>query len=168
MPYERLLSEKLWKPLGNKTAYLWLNRPGGEAHVDAGLFSAPTDWMNVGVLMLQRGKWNGRQLVPASFIDEMMKPSATNPNFGFMYLGSPFAPVRKMATDERVTYVVKSAEPFAADDVAYIDGYGGQRAYIIPSRRMVIVRIGDVARDWDNSRLVNIVLGASAPRAAAE
>jgi hypothetical protein len=33
---------------------------------------------------------------------------------------------------------------------------------------MVIVRIGDVARDWDNSRLVNLVLGAPAPRAAAE
>ena len=168
MPYERLLSEKLWKPLGNKTAYLWLNRPGGEAHVDAGLFSAPTDWLNVGVLILQKGRWNGRQLVPASFIDEMMKPSPTNANFGFMYLGSPFAPVRKMATDERVTYVVRSAEPFAADDVAYIDGYGGQRAYIIPSHRMVIVRIGDVARDWDNSRLVNLVLAASVPRAAAE
>ena len=89
----------------------------------------------------------------------MIKPSPTNPNFGFMYRGTPFAPVRRMATDPRVTYVVKSAEPFAADDVVYIDGYGGQRVYVIPSRRMVIVRIGDVARDWDNSKLVNILIG---------
>lgn len=168
MPYQRYLSVRLWKPLGNKTAYLWLNRPGGEAHVDAGLFSAPTDWLNVGRLILDRGRWNGRQLVPAAFIDEMRKPSATNPNFGFMYLGSPFAPVRRMATDPRVTYVVKSAEPFAAPDVAYIDGYGGQRVYVIPSRRMVIVRVGDVARDWDNSRLVNLILGGAAAGTAAE
>jgi CubicO group peptidase (beta-lactamase class C family) len=164
-PYQQYLSRKLWQPLGNKTAYLWLNRPGGEAHVDAGLFSAPTDWINVGVLLLQEGKWKGRQLVPRSYVREMMKPSATNPNFGFMYLGSPFAPVRRMSADPRVTYVVKSAEPFAADDVAYIDGYGGQRSYVIPSRQMVVVRIGDVAREWDNSRLVNILLREPAKRA---
>ena len=159
MPYERYLSERLWKPLGNKRAYLWLNRPGGEAHVDAGLFSTPTDWLNVGILLLQDGKWRGRQLVPASFIAEMRRPSATNPNFGFMWLGSPFAPARRLATDKRVTYTVHSVAPFAAADVSYIDGYGGQRAYVVPSRGLVVVRMGDVARDWDNSRLVNIVLG---------
>jgi CubicO group peptidase (beta-lactamase class C family) len=163
MPYQDYLSRRLWKPLGNQRAFLWLNRPGGEAHVDAGLFSAPTDWLNLGVLILQNGRWQGRQLVPASFIAEMRRPSATNPNFGFMYLGSPFAPERRMATDPRVTYTVKSAEPFAAEDVAYIDGYGGQRVYIVPSRKLVVVRLGEVAREWDNSRLVNLVL-AGTPR----
>jgi CubicO group peptidase (beta-lactamase class C family) len=161
-PYQDYLSRKLWQPLGNHDAYLWLNRPGGEAHVDAGLFSAPEDWLNVGVLLLQKGQWRGRQLVPAAHIEQMRKPSPTNPNFGMMYLGSPFAPVRRMATDERVTYVVKSAEPFAADDVFYVDGYGGQRVYVVPSRDLVVVRIGDVAREWDNSRLVNLVIGGMA------
>jgi CubicO group peptidase (beta-lactamase class C family) len=160
-PYHEILSENLWKPLGNKQAYMWLNRPGGEAHVDAGLFSAPTDWLNVGILLAQNGRWKGRQLVPASFIAEMRKPSATNPNFGFMYLGSPFAPVRRMATDPRVTYVVKSAEPFAAEDVFYVDGYGGQRVYVVPSKNLVVVRIGEVTREWDNSKLVNLILAGA-------
>jgi CubicO group peptidase (beta-lactamase class C family) len=167
MPYERYLSEKLWKPLGNKQAFLWLNRPGGEAHVDAGLFSAPTDWLNLGILILNKGKWRGRQLVPASFVAEMQRPSKPNPNFGFMYLGSPFAPVRTMATDPRVTYTVKSAEPFRVDDVSYIDGYGGQRVYISPSLGLVVVRIGGVARQWDNSKLMNLVvdgIGRKPPR----
>ena len=157
-PYPAYLSEKLWKPLGNRTAFVWLNRPGGEAHQDAGLFSAPADWLNVAQLILDEGMWKGRRLVPRSWIAEMRRPSPTNPNFGFMYLGSPHAPVRRMATDERVTYVVKSAEPFLTQDVTYIDGYGGQRAYISPSRKLVVVRMGDVARDWDNTRLVNAVL----------
>jgi CubicO group peptidase (beta-lactamase class C family) len=158
MPYERYLSEKLWKPLGNKRAFLWLNRPGGDAHVDAGLFSAPTDWLNLGILLLNEGRWNGRQLVPKSFVAEMRRPSKPNPNFGFMYLGSPFAAVRTMATDPKVTYVVKSAEPFRVDDISYIDGYGGQRAYISPSLRLVVVRIGAVAREWDNSKLMNLII----------
>ena len=164
MPYQDYLSAKLWRPLGNRDAYLWLNRPGGEAHVDAGLFSSPEDWLNVGVLLLQKGKWRGRQLVPAAHIAEMLKPSPTNPNFGMLYLGSPFVPVRRMATDERVTYVVKSAEPFAAEDVSYIDGYGGQRVYVVPSRDLVVVRIGDVAREWDNSRLLNLVIAGISER----
>jgi len=158
LPYEKHLAEKLWKPLGNKRAFLWLNRPGGEAHVDAGLFSAPTDWLNLGILLLNEGQWRGRQLVPRSFVAEMRRPSKPNPNFGFMYLGSPFAPVRTMATDPRVTYVVKSAEPFRVDDVSYIDGYGGQRVYLSPSLGLVVVRIGAVARQWDNSKLVNLIV----------
>lgn len=165
--YQSYLSRRLWRPLGNQTAYLWLNRPKGEAHVDAGLFSAPTDWLNVGILLLNQGKWQGRQLVSESFVAAMHTPSATNPNFGFMWLGSPFAPARRLATDDRVHYTVHSAEPFAANDVFYVDGYGGQRVYVVPSQRLVVVRIGDVAREWDNSKLVNLVLRgvpAASPR----
>ena len=166
MPYERYLSTRLWRPLGNKRAYLWLNRPGGETHVDAGLFSAPTDWLNIGILLLDQGKWHGRQLVPAAFVAAMRQPSAPNPNFGFMWLGSPFNPARRLATDPRVTYTVKSAEPFLAEDVGYVDGYGGQRVYVVPSAGLVVVRIGGVARNWDNSKLVNILLrGIDRPQA---
>lgn len=158
-PYTEYLSEKLWKPLGNRSARVWLNRPGGEPHLDASLFAAPADWLNIGVMLLNRGKFGGKQIVPASFIDELRRPSATNPNWGFTYLGHPHAPVRRMATDERVTYVVKSSEPFDAEDTYYLDGYGGQRIYVVPSRDLVVVRVGEVARDkWDNSKLPNIVM----------
>jgi CubicO group peptidase (beta-lactamase class C family) len=161
--YADYLSEKLWQPLGNKTAYLWLNREGGESHQDAGLFSAPTDWLNVGTLLLNKDMFAGRQLVPSAWIDEMRKPSATNPNFGFMYLGSTHAAERRMATDKRVTYTVKASEPFLADDVSYVDGYGGQRVYVVPSKELVVVRVGDFARDYDNAKLVNILIRGIIP-----
>jgi CubicO group peptidase (beta-lactamase class C family) len=156
--YADYLTEKLWQPLGNKTAYLWLNRAGGESHQDAGLFSTPTDWLNIGELLLNNGNFAGRELVPAAWIAEMRKPSATNPNYGFMYLGSPYAAERRMATDKRVTYTVKSSEPFLADDVSYVDGYGGQRVYVVPSKQLVVVRIGEVERAYDNAKLVNTLL----------
>ncbi len=156
-PYQTYLSEKLWKPLGCRTAYLWLNRPGGEAHQDAGLFCSAVDWLNVASMMEAGGVAGGRRIVPASWIGDMRTPSKANPNFGFMWLGSPYLASRLLTDDPRVHYAVKAAEPFAADDVAYIDGYGGQRAYMSPSKRLVVVRIGEVARDWDNSRLFNAV-----------
>ena len=156
--YEEYLSAKLWKPLGNKTAYLWLNRPDGEAHQDAGLFSAPTDWLRLGVMLLQGGKFGDQRIVPSEWIDMMRQPSAANANFGFTWLGSPYLPARRLATDPRVTYTVHASEPLAADDVYYVDGYGGQRVFVVPSLDLVVVRIGAVARDnWDNSRLVNLI-----------
>ncbi|MDX2145774.1 MAG: serine hydrolase [Rhodospirillaceae bacterium] len=156
--YQDYLSERLWRPLRNHDAFLWLNRPGGEAHQDAGLFSTAGDWLNLGVMMLDNGSFDGKLIVPPSWIDMMRVPSPANPNFGFIWLGHPYAPERRMASDPRVRYVVRSAEPFAADDVFYIDGYGGQRVYVVPSAELVAVRIGQPDRSFDNSRLVNILL----------
>jgi CubicO group peptidase (beta-lactamase class C family) len=50
------------------------------------------------------------------------------------------------------------AEAFAAADVIYFDGMGGQRVYIVPSEQLVIVRTGAIAMNWDDSRLPNLIL----------
>jgi CubicO group peptidase (beta-lactamase class C family) len=49
--------------------------------------------------------------------------------------------------------------PYLADDVAFFDGGGGHRVYVVPSRRLVIVRTGTVNRaDWDDAALPNAIL----------
>ena len=50
------------------------------------------------------------------------------------------------------------AEPFVADDVLYFDGFGGQRVYVIPSRRLVIVRTGSSTMSWDDAYLPNLIV----------
>ena len=62
------------------------------------------------------------------------------------------------------------SEPFAADDVIYVDGFGGQRVYVVPSRELVIVRTGAAKTDWDDAIIPNAILRAlkPAPAAAAE
>jgi CubicO group peptidase (beta-lactamase class C family) len=50
------------------------------------------------------------------------------------------------------------SEPFAAPDVRFFDGFGGQRVYIVPSLGLVIVRTGNLAMDWDDARLPNLVI----------
>lgn len=42
---------------------------------------------------------------------------------------------------------VPHSEPFAAPDVIYFDGAGGQRLYVIPSKDLVIVRMGKTGID---------------------
>lgn len=155
--YADWLSRRIWQPIGAEDASLWLDRPGGTPHLFCCLQATARDWLRVGELLRNRGRVGNRQVVPASWVDAMGAPSALNPNFGRQYWrGSPYAAERRYAA--KVAMTVKSAEPFDRDDVSFIDGAGGQRVYVVPSERLVIVRIGRPSLDWDDSRLPNLVL----------
>jgi len=156
--YADYLSSRLWKPLGNADAAVWLDRPGGKPHFNSALFATAEDWLNVGKLILDEGKVGRRQVVPASWIATMKTPSATNPNYGMMWLGKPYVSERRYSPDPRYRYKVSASAPYLADDLVYLDGYGGQRVYVVPSKKLVIVRIGLTRRDWDDAALPNAIL----------
>ena len=52
---------------------------------------------------------------------------------------------------------VPSAAPFFLSDTVFFDGFGGQRLYVSQAAQLVIVRIGDVRFDWDDTALPNLV-----------
>ena len=155
--YAEYLSKRLWCPLGNGPASLWLDGEGGQprfyAHLNAGL----SDWARLGELIRHKGKWNGRQVLPAKWITAITAPSAGNPGYGMgVWRGSPYVKDRRYSKESPVT--VPQAEPFLADDVAYFDGFGGQRVYIVPSAGLVIARAGTPGPNWDEGVLVNLAL----------
>lgn len=155
--YADYLSRRLWRPLGAGDARLWLDRPGGSPRTSCCLQATARDWVRIGRLLLDRGRAGRTQIVPADWIARMAAPSALNPNYGWqIWRGSPHLARRGYGASVRVT--IPAAEPFAADDVVYLDGSGGQRVYVVPSKRMVIVRIGAARRDWDDSALPNILI----------
>lgn len=155
--YANYLSKRLWCPLGNGPASLWLDSEGGQprfyAHLNAGL----GDWARLGELIRHKGKWNGKQVLPAKWIAAITAPSAGNPGYGMgIWRGSPYVKDRRYSKESPVT--VPQAQPFLADDVVYFDGFGGQRVYIVPSARLVIARAGTPGPDWDEGVLVNLAL----------
>jgi hypothetical protein len=48
-----------------------------------------------------------------------------------------------------------------ADDIYYIDGFGGQRVYVVPSRDLIVVRTGVSQLDWDDAPLINTIIRAA-------
>jgi CubicO group peptidase (beta-lactamase class C family) len=157
--YARLLSKRIWRPIGGSDAALWLDRPGGTPHYFCCLQATARDWARFGQLLLDRGRVRGRQVIPAAWVRAMAAPGATNPNYGLqLWRGSPYAEVRRYGPSIPLT--VKSARPFLRDDVLFLDGATGQRVYIVPSERLVIVRIGRAAPNWDDSELPNRILAA--------
>ena len=114
-------------------------------------------WLQLGLLHLNEGRIAGHQIVPAAWIAATATPSEHNANYGyFTWLGTEHSEYRyyNRKTSTRVLH----SEPFAAPDVRYFDGFGGQRVYIVPSRQLVIVRAGDISPGWDDAYLPNVII----------
>nr|MCU0759689.1 beta-lactamase family protein [Steroidobacteraceae bacterium] len=156
--YADYVSARLWQPLGAKDATLWLDRPGGTPRAFSYFVARPRDWLRVGVMLAGRGRFEGREILPASWIDAMTTPSPTNPNYGYQaWLGSP--PGGKRRYNRNTSAAITHSAPYLAGDVVFFDGGGGHRVYVVPSRRLVIVRTGAVNRpDWDDAVLPNLLL----------
>lgn len=149
--YAALLSEKLWRPLGAGHAQVWLDAPGGQARAYCCLFATARDWLRLGLLMRQGGRWAGRQIVPGAWLDEMLTPSPLEPSYGLhVWLGTTRPPSRERDW----------SEPFAARDTFMLVGAAEQRVYVIPSHELVIVRLGREAPGWDDPYLPNLLVRA--------
>ncbi|MFH5803439.1 serine hydrolase [Alienimonas sp. DA493] len=90
------LQSRLFEPLGIEKPR-WDQSPQGESIGGYGLFLTTEDVAKFGQLLLQKGEWNGRQLVPAEWVEQATSkqvdndeaPSAGNPDwrqgYGFQF-----------------------------------------------------------------------------------
>jgi CubicO group peptidase (beta-lactamase class C family) len=167
--YAELLSEYIWQPMGGEDALVWLDREGGSAHVSCCLMATAMDWARLGQLMLNRGQLNGREILPARWVDEMIATSTVHPWYGLqLWLGYPRGPNPRSARREAMG-AYDQKEPFLARDVYYFSGHAAQRVYVVPSRELVIVRLGPamglrpLKPGWDNAYLVNTIIRGMTP-----
>ena len=153
--YAQYLSERLWKPAAAQDAYLWSETPDGAPRFYAGLQAVPRDWLNIGIMIAQ----NNGEVLPRSAIDTVLTPSQPNAGYGLgVWLGSPKDGLRAYGPSTNIK--VPSAKPFSLPDTVFFDGFGGQRVYISQEEQLVIVRVGDVRFDWDDTALPNLVAQA--------
>jgi CubicO group peptidase (beta-lactamase class C family) len=75
MPIQDYARRRLFAPLGMRDTRLHVSR--GDAWTYADMETTPRDFARLGLLMLQRGVWSGRQIVPAEWIDASTVPSQT-------------------------------------------------------------------------------------------
>ena len=157
IPLQQLLSDRVWKKIGASDAAFQFDRPNGTARVMCCMRATPRDWARLGVLVMQNGRWNGQQVLPKGWAETMATPSSRNPNFGLgLWLGSPYVASRSYF--EGKPGAMPQSEPFLADDVRMMEGGGFRTVYMVPSRELMILRLGQQVRDWDHAALVNTVI----------
>lgn len=164
--YAEFLSREVLAPLGAAGGEVWINRPGGVAHSGCCLMLPTQSWLRLALLVMQDGQWRGQRLLPRGYVAEMRRGTAANPYYGMgLYVAGNYIERRGFANPEREPPArrVWHSEPYLARDLVLFDGNANQVVYIVPSERLVILRVGDnpprgAQGEWDNSYLPNTVL----------
>ena len=86
IPMDEYLKPRLFEPLGI-TDYLWEKCPRGITKGGWGLFMHTEDMAKLGQLYLNKGKWNGKQIIPESWAEASVtkKVDSIEGTYGYGY-----------------------------------------------------------------------------------
>jgi len=96
------------------------------------MYATARDWARFGLFYLNKGNWNGEQILPENWVSESVKPALGNSpiQYGYQWW-------LNTANDAGVRKY-----PGLPADLYYADGYENQFVFVIPSKNLVIVRLG--------------------------
>jgi CubicO group peptidase (beta-lactamase class C family) len=84
-PLDAWLDEKLFTPLGIRD-WDWLHDPAGNPHGMSGLRLHPLDLAKIGVMLADGGRWQGREVLPAAWVEQATHPSVDAAHeWGFLF-----------------------------------------------------------------------------------
>lgn len=131
------LDEKLGQPLGFGQ-WGWQKRAGQNAlphnNGGGGVAVHSTDALRFAWLLLQNGKWAGKQIVPAAYVEKISRPSPYQKH-------APYSLSFENNADGHVTG--------APRDAYFKSGGGGFGVYVIPSLDMVIYKMAGNDGQYD-------------------
>jgi CubicO group peptidase (beta-lactamase class C family) len=98
------------------------------------MFATPRDWARFGLFTLRNGLWNGERILPEGWMKYSTTPTPLAPKgeYGahfWLNAGEKGNPKNRMY-------------PSLPTDLYYLSGFNGQVVAVIPSRDVVIVRMG--------------------------
>jgi CubicO group peptidase (beta-lactamase class C family) len=118
--------EYLFGPLGI-TNYLWENTHDSLTLGSIGLWLTPRDMAKIGLLMANKGMWNGTRVVSDSWVKESTRKQSMYSNYGYYW------------------YPVE-------DKAFYAEGHGGQLIWVYPEYDLVVVITSyPYAKSWNLS-----------------
>ena len=128
--------------------------PSGTFVGSSYVFAGARDWARFGLLYLQDGVWQGERLLPEGWVKYTTTPTPPAPlgEYGAMFwlnAGSASNPQNRRW-------------PSVPADAYWASGFQEQRVIIIPSRKLVLVRLGNCSYQdaWDDEQFITGVLAA--------
>ncbi len=115
--------DKFFEPMGIKS-WNWGRDDAGNASAMADLALYPEDFAKFGMLMQQMGLWKGKQLLPASWVDQVAQQSQPyEPLYGFLWWRTPLKSVGRL-TPARIETLRQAG--LKADFIAAIKPLSGR------------------------------------------
>jgi CubicO group peptidase (beta-lactamase class C family) len=120
-------SQKLWRPIGAEHDAQWsLDHKDGNEKAYCCFYSNARDFARIGKLYLQKGKWNGNQIVSEDYVIQSITPAPLNDN------GKP-------NTIYGYQWWLTSYE---GRPIFYARGILGQYIFVVPDENLIFVRLG--------------------------
>ena len=126
--------QKLFEPIGMNSGVLETDQHGtfvGSSY----LYATARDWARFGQFLLQDGAWNGQQILPDGFVSWMREPAPASKNVytrGQLWIEAPGNENDPGAT----------ARAGVPADTYWLEGHDGQTVAVVPSQKLVVVRLG--------------------------
>ena len=128
--YYRFPSEELFYKLGMYSVIMEPD-PSGTFVGSSYMYATARDWARFGLLYLNDGVFNNERILPAGWVAESTKPVGSDiKGYGYQIW------LNKGADASVRRY------PAAPPDMYYADGFESQLIFVIPSKNLVIVRLG--------------------------
>jgi CubicO group peptidase (beta-lactamase class C family) len=158
------LQEKIWKPLGMEYDATWSIDSKGHKEVKAFccLNAVARDYAKFGRLYLNKGNWNGKQIIPEEWVKRSADVTKDTKDLYYSYQWWHNVDWTMLSDTAKVTepgltriesetdkngktsrYLLKPMNDFFAD------GFLGQFIYVYPEKNIIIVRLGKKAKvNW--------------------
>ena len=90
----------------------------------------PVDWLRLGQLVANGGSWNGATIVPAGWVSFMMAASPADAEYGGW--------IWRQASPK----IYRPLRARLPEDLVFFAGHLGQFTVVVPSRNLVVLRMG--------------------------
>jgi CubicO group peptidase (beta-lactamase class C family) len=136
-PLPEVFRERIMRPIGASAGWAWhgyrtslvqidgqpIESVSGGSHWGGGAEIHAEDQARIGLLMLNRGMWQGERLLPEAWIAETLTPCALNPHYGLLW----------WLNTGRTRY------PSAPESSFFAMGAGGNITWVEPENGIVAV-----------------------------
>jgi len=126
-----LMRDKIWMKLGAERDAFWIVDSAAAETAGSGLISTLPDMARFGQMMLQRGAFNGQQIVPSAVIEDI-ENGADKAAFSRSMASSP--------GNRGYSYHNQWWNTHSAYGAYQAIGYGGQILYIAPAVQLVVAK----------------------------
>ena len=140
--WNNYFNTKLRDKIGMSSTGVWYNGTG----VNLGLriyFSNTRSMARFGLLALNNGNWNGNQVINSAYLNQATTTSQNiNLAYGYLWWLNGKASYRLPQTQLQFNGSLIAS---GANDMYMALGKDDQKIYVIPSKKMVVIRMGDAA-----------------------
>lgn len=161
------LRDKVFTPIG-LSGDEWERDAQNHPQMAGGASVSAPMWARYGQLMLQNGTWQGSRVLPAEGVKDCLTYS--NPAYlGYgiswwlnRHVGDSYDPSVDVIPADGIAGAEGQIAPNAPADMVMAAGTGHQRLYLLPTQRLVVVRLAPLsteADEWSDDEFLSRLLG---------